>query len=82
MITAYIVSIIVIFLALLGWILAQHMARLFAARHSEFGPAREEGGGCSLLCLCKNPDSCSRKKLLNALKKKSSHTKTINEKQS
>lgn len=79
MITAYIVSIIIIFLVLLGWILAQHMARLFAAKHSEFGPAKEEGGGCSLLCLCKNSDNCAKEKLLNALKRKRSNAETINE---
>ena len=35
-----------ILLALLGWIRVQQAARDYAARHPEFGPAKEEGGGC------------------------------------
>jgi hypothetical protein len=42
----------IILLMLLGWIGVQHLARLFAVRHPEFGPAREEGGGCGNLCKC------------------------------
>lgn len=35
-----------ILFALLGWVRIQQLARDFAARHPEFGPAKEEGGGC------------------------------------
>jgi hypothetical protein len=35
-----------ILLALLGWIRVQQAARDYAARHPEFGPAKEEGSGC------------------------------------
>ncbi len=48
----YLTAMAVILLMLLGWIGVQHLARLFAARHPEFGPAREEGGGCGSLCKC------------------------------
>ena len=41
-----------ILLLLLGWIWVQQRARDFAARHPEFGPAKEEGGGCGTGCAC------------------------------
>lgn len=44
------IAILVVFLMLAGWIAVQHAARLFAARHPEFGPAREEGEGCGSGC--------------------------------
>jgi hypothetical protein len=44
-----------------GWLLVQHMARQFAARHPEFGPAKEEGGGCGHSCLCTSGGSCKNK---------------------
>lgn len=37
-----------------GWILVQKLARDYAARHPEFGPAKEEGSGCGKSCLCSN----------------------------
>jgi hypothetical protein len=37
---------------LAGWVAVQHLARSYAARHPEFGPAREEGSGCGHSCLC------------------------------
>lgn len=56
----YFVSIFIILGAFAGWIAVQHLARAFAARHPEFGEAREEGSGCSFLCLCKNRETCTR----------------------
>ena len=56
-------SVTVILLLLAGWILVQHLSRLFAARHPELGPAREEGGSC-LLCLCGSNGDCPKKKNL------------------
>ncbi len=35
---------LIILVLLFGWIAVQHIARVFAARHPEFGPAREDGG--------------------------------------
>ncbi len=64
-----------ILLALLGWIRVQQAARSYAARHPEFGPAKEEGGGCGSSCSCsaacgsdgggscKNPDKSKFKKI-------------------
>ena len=48
----YLLAAGLILLVLVGWILVQHSARKFAARHPEFGPAREEGGGCGTGCSC------------------------------
>ena len=50
----------VILLVLLGWIGVQHVARCFAAKHPEFGPAREEGSGCGAGCGCTG-GNCSRR---------------------
>ena len=50
----------VILLVLLGWIGIQQGARNFAARHPEFGPAREEGSGCGSSCAC-NGGQCTRR---------------------
>ncbi len=48
---------VIIALALGGWLLVQAAARRFAARHPEFGPAREEGGGCG---GCADHGTCER----------------------
>ena len=47
----FIIAIVGIMLLLSGWLFVQFLARWYAARHPEFGPAREEGGGCGH-CLC------------------------------
>ena len=47
-------------LVLLGWIGVQQLARRFAARHPEFGPAREEGSGCGAGCNCAG-GQCTRR---------------------
>ena len=48
----FIIAILGVLLLLSGWLVVQQLARWYAARHPEFGPAREEGGGCHG-CLCK-----------------------------
>jgi hypothetical protein len=54
------IAILIIFLALTGWVWVQYAARAFAARHPELGPAREEGSGCGgLLCTSRNGKSCA-----------------------
>lgn len=53
-----IVSILIIFTVCGLWILVQHGARRFAERHPEFGPAREEGGGCGFHCRGKDGKPC------------------------
>jgi hypothetical protein len=62
MIWTYLLAMLIIFGLLAGWIGVQHLYREFARRHPEFGPAREEGGGCGFMCFCKNRDSCRRNK--------------------
>jgi hypothetical protein len=57
----YLIAMGLILLALLGWIKVQQLARNFAARHPEFGPAKEEGGGCSSGCSCSS-GQCSAKR--------------------
>ncbi|MFH2139858.1 MAG: chemotaxis protein [Pseudomonadota bacterium] len=50
----YLVTILLMPTLVLLWVAVQTAARRFAARHPEFGPAREEGeescGGCSSSC--------------------------------
>lgn len=48
----YLIAMAVILVVLLGWIWVQAQARKFAARHPEYGPAKEEGAGCGKSCLC------------------------------
>ncbi|MGC9451105.1 MAG: chemotaxis protein [Oceanipulchritudo sp.] len=69
MIFTYLITILVILGLLAGWIAVQHLARLFASRHPELGPAREEGGGCGgLFCLCKDGQACPKEKLKKAVR--------------
>ncbi|MBF0265587.1 MAG: chemotaxis protein [Gammaproteobacteria bacterium] len=60
--TKYLVAISLIFAALLVWIFVQKLSRKVAVQHPEFGPAREEGGGCNSggNCRCSNSNSCSK----------------------
>lgn len=58
----YLASIGIILTAFALWIAVQHGARVFAARHPELGPAREEGEGCGgLLCVCRDPNNCPKR---------------------
>ncbi|HEY9147456.1 MAG TPA: chemotaxis protein [Gammaproteobacteria bacterium] len=54
------ITVALIMLLMLGWVSVQRLARLFAARHPQFGPAREEGGGCGKSCGCHGGGSCQR----------------------
>ena len=70
MILKYIITVIIIFGLLAGWLAVQHLARWFAARHPELGPAREEGGGCGgLFCLCKDKGTCPKEAFKKAISK-------------
>lgn len=51
MVDVFIAS-VAILLILVGWLTIQQLARYYAARHPEFGPAKEEGTGCGKSCLC------------------------------
>ncbi len=56
----FIIASVSIGLLLIGWLAVQQLARYYAARHPEFGPAREEGSGCGKSCLCAG-GSCARR---------------------
>ena len=57
----FIIAILAIFAALTGWIWVQQLARRFAERYPQFGPAREEGSGCGTSCMCTG-GTCANKK--------------------
>ncbi|MCG6970993.1 MAG: chemotaxis protein [Gammaproteobacteria bacterium] len=48
----YLISIVLVMILLLAWCSVQAWSRRYARRHPEFGPAREEGGGCGVSCRC------------------------------
>ena len=56
----FLIAPLLVFILLGGWVLVQHSARWFAQRHPEFGPAREEGGGCGSGCSCSGEGSCKK----------------------
>lgn len=49
----FFISVIIIFSLLVGWIFIQQAAKKLAAKHPEFGPAKEEGSGCGKTCGCR-----------------------------
>lgn len=63
MILKTLIAVLVVFGMLVGWIAVQHLARRFAARHPELGPAREEGSGCGFPCGAKKGGSCFFKRI-------------------
>jgi hypothetical protein len=58
----FLIAPLLVFVILTGWIAVQHIARLFARRHPEFGPNREEGGGCGRGCSCSAGGNCKNPK--------------------
>ena len=60
MIGSVLLSMAVVFGALGGWVVIQHLARRFAVRHPEFGFPREEGEGCGPACRCPGGDGCPK----------------------
>jgi hypothetical protein len=55
----FIIASLIILVLLVGWLFVQRLARWYAARHPEFGPAREEGSGCGS-CMCAG-GSCDKR---------------------
>ncbi len=49
--STYLTAMGLILIIMAGWISVQRFARRFAARHPEYGPARE-CMGCGLGCAC------------------------------
>ena len=57
----YLIAMSLTLCLVLTWVLVQHFARWYAMKHPEFGPAREEGGGCGGgNCSCHNSARCQR----------------------
>ncbi len=54
------------------WLMVQKLSRKFAAEHPEFGPAREEGGGCGGggKCNCGSIKNCTNPKIKHKTSKK------------
>jgi hypothetical protein len=70
MLTTYAITVLIILGLMAGWMGVQQLARSFAARHPELGPAKEEGGGCGgLFCLCKEKQACPRQALKKVINK-------------
>jgi hypothetical protein len=61
MLTNYLLAILLVLVFLIGWCTVQQWSRTYAKRHPEFGPAREEGGGCGVSCGCDDPSLCEDK---------------------
>lgn len=61
MLYQYLVAVFAFPALLALWLFVQTLSRRFAAAHPEFGPAREEGGGCGSACGCSSNRSCKRK---------------------
>ena len=55
----YLIAMTVFPMLLIGWVIVQHVARMYAKAHPEFGPPREEGTGCGSHCRC-DGGSCER----------------------
>jgi hypothetical protein len=58
----YLIAVGAILCLLVGWIGVQQLTRWYSLRHPEFGPHREDGGGCGTggCSHCKGGDVCSR----------------------
>lgn len=59
MLVNYLLSVGLVMVLLAGWCAIQQLARSYAKRHPELGPAREEGGGCGVSCHCRDETECS-----------------------
>jgi len=57
----YLIAMTVVPVLLIIWQIVQWTTRKFAKAHPEFGPVREEIGGCGSSCGCSG-GSCSKKK--------------------
>lgn len=57
---SYVIGVGAILGLMLGWVAVQQLARRYALRHPESGPAPAEGAGCGTACLCTAGERCSR----------------------
>ncbi len=58
----YLIALIIFPALLMGWLVVQNMSRRFAAAYPQFGPAREEGGGCGKNCGCSGKTACKNER--------------------
>ncbi len=54
--STYLIAMGLILAVMSGWLFVQRCARRFAARHPEFGPAKE-CLGCGLACACEENET-------------------------
>ncbi len=52
MLSKYLIAMTVVPLLLIMWLVVQRITKHFSMTHPEFGPHREEGGGCGSSCSC------------------------------
>lgn len=57
----YLIAMLVIPVLFGAWIVVQRIVKEFALRHPEFGPPREEGGGCGSSCGCSGKKACKNR---------------------
>ncbi len=57
--TEYLIAMLAILCLLLGWVWVQRLAHRYALNHPEFGPPRQEGGGCGKGCGCGAKKDCA-----------------------
>jgi hypothetical protein len=55
------IAFVAIFFLLMGWLVVQSFSRVYAEKHPEQGPAREEGQGCGTSCSCIDKEACNKK---------------------
>lgn len=64
MISKYLISVLIIFAVLGGWLGVQALHRKFSAGATENGEENPEAaGGCGMFCFCKNRISCPKQNL-------------------
>ena len=68
----YFIAMLFMLAILFIWLMVQKLSRKFAADHPEFGPAREEGGGCGGggKCNCGSIKNCTNPKIKHNTSKK------------
>ena len=68
----YFIAMFFMLAVLFIWLMVQKLSRNFAAEHPEFGPVREEGGGCGGggKCNCGSIKNCTNPKIKQKAAKK------------
>jgi len=68
----YFIAMFFLLAILFIWLTVQKLSRRFASEHPEFGPAREEGGGCGGggKCNCGSIKNCTNPKIKHKTSKK------------